>query len=163
MLRLLCSVMLVCWGVVAQAQDSYRISITVPAVETGDYKRPYGALWLAEANNQPIRVLKVWKQDDRWLSDLRFFWRKVLRAGVVIDGLTSATRGAGVRFVDWDGRGENGEALLPGAYKLCAELAREHGGRSAKCLKLDWPLQSLPLELHLKDGEFTHLILEASA
>lgn len=145
--------------VMSDVPADYRVSLQIPQMDVADYKRPYGALWLAHTDNSPIVVLRLWRDEERWLKDLKFFWRKVLRSGAKTDAVTRATRGPGQRVVNWDGTDASGNPLVAGEYKLCAEVAREHGGHTAKCIRFYHPLTKPLVELAL-DGEFTHLALQ---
>lgn len=134
---------------------NHPVEIELPKVANGDYQRPYVAVWISSKDNQSSQVLQLWHERERWLKDLKYFWRRILRKNPnSIDGVTGATRGPGHYKFNWDD-----ENYAPGYYKLCAEAAREHGGRTAKCLMFELPLlKSQQIEL---DGEFTKLRIEA--
>ncbi len=144
---------------IASKDNHYRVHLDIPAFDTSNYEKPYTSVWIANTKNQPLRVLQLWYEDDRWLKDLKYFWRRVLRINLqAADGVTGATRGPGQYTLDWDGLDRQGDSLSPGQYKLCAEVAREHGGRTAKCLQFEYPLAEA-IELRL-EGEFTRLAIE---
>ncbi|MCV6621878.1 MAG: DUF2271 domain-containing protein [Cellvibrionaceae bacterium] len=146
----------------ASNAEQYQITLELPSFDTGDYERPYTAVWVASAKNKPQRVVQLWYEDDRWLKDLKYFWRRVLRKNEqAADGVTGATKGPGLYQLQWDGLDHEANALANGQYKLCAEVAREHGGHNAKCLKFDWPLID-KVELKL-EGEFTTLSIESKS
>jgi len=139
--------------------QSYRVEIELAKFSSAEYHRPYVAVWIASPSNQPQQVLQLWSERDRWLKDLKYFWRRVLRKDPgASDGATGATRGPGRYHFSWDG--EAGKTRLPsGSYKLCAEAAREHGGHSAKCLNFDLPL-TMVQQIQL-NGEIIQLRIEA--
>ena len=145
---------------VAEPTNQYRIVLELPQFDTGNYERPYVAVWIATEQNQPVKVVRLWREHERWLKDLKYFWRRVLRINrQSVDGVTGATRGPGEYVMQWDGRNQQGSSLSPGRYKLCAEVAREYGGRTAKCLHFDYPLTSDREEIR-PQGEFTLLSIE---
>ncbi|WP_353409653.1 DUF2271 domain-containing protein [Pseudoteredinibacter isoporae] len=154
------SIALLCWAGSTLAAP-YKIDITLPNISAGDYERPYAAVWIANSKNKPQRVVQLWYEDERWLKDLKYFWRRVLRKDEhAADGVTGATKGPGVYSLLWDGLDNKGKDLPSGHYKLCAEVAREHGGHNAKCLTFDWPLgQKSELKL---EGELSQLSIEAT-
>ncbi|MBB6523602.1 DUF2271 domain-containing protein [Pseudoteredinibacter isoporae] len=155
------SMALLCW-VGSTVAAPYQIEIELPSFNVGDYERPYAAVWIANSKNKPQRVVQLWYEDDRWLKDLKYFWRRVLRKNEhAADGVTGATKGPGVYTLTWDGLDGKAKELAPGTYKLCAEVAREHGGHNAKCLKFEWPLTEKG-ELKL-EGEFSQLSIEAKS
>lgn len=113
------------------AQPSLDIELTVPSIDSPEYQRPYVAVWVEDARQQPVRTLELWREQDDWLKDLRRFWRKVgRRDSQVVDAVTSATRLSGTYQLHWDGKDDQGQALADGDYVLHLEAAREHGGRS---------------------------------
>lgn len=134
--------------------DSHKVEIELAKILSSDYQRPYVAIWVSNKDKHSTQVLQLWYERDRWLKDLKYFWRRILRKQPKsIDGVTGATRGPGTHQFNWDGKD-----LKPGIYKLCAEVAREHGGRTAKCMDFHLPLnqaQQITLE-----GEFTKLRIE---
>ena len=141
------------------AAQPYDIEIQLAKFTSGEYQRPYVAVWIANDKNKSQQVLQLWQERERWLKDLKYFWRRVLRKDPSsIDGVTGATRGPGLHHFSWDGYGKSGE-LAAGNYKLCAEVAREHGGHDAKCLPFKHPLKKAQ-QLKLQ-GEFTLLRIEA--
>ncbi|MBL4826284.1 MAG: DUF2271 domain-containing protein [Spongiibacteraceae bacterium] len=139
----------------------YEIQLTLPSFESGVYERPYVAVWVASSKNKPVSVLGVWRDEERWLKDLKHFWRRVLRMQTLaLDGVTGATKGPGEYRITWDGLDQEGKTLKSGQYKLCAEVAREHGDHSAKCIRFLYPLEIGLKEITLQ-GEFTRLVFNA--
>ena len=144
----------------ASLAAQHHIEIVLPSVDQANYERPYVAAWIANADNQTEEVLLLWQAQERWVKELKYFWRRVLRKNPnVIDGVTGATRGPGLYRFSWDNDVVN--PLRDGHYKLCAEVSREHGGRTAKCLEFELPLTEAQ-QLHLADGEFTDLRIKAT-
>ena len=57
-----------------------QITVELPAIETSQYHRPYVAVWVEDAQQQPVRLIALWVQKPDWLKDLRRFWRKIGRS-----------------------------------------------------------------------------------
>ena len=100
----------------------------MPDIATVSYKRPYVAVWLENDQRKAVATLEFWAAEDDWYKDLRAWWRKAGRyLGEQADGISSATRPAGVHRFSW----KPSEAQLSaGDYQLHIEVSREHGGRS---------------------------------
>jgi hypothetical protein len=113
----------------------YQLSVELPVIQEGQYHRPYVAIWVEDEQKNVLKNLALWKQKDKWLPDLKRYYRRVLRAAETpLDGFTGATKGPGVYQLEWDGRSDNNEVLAAGEYQLCIEAAREKGGREIQCL-----------------------------
>lgn len=112
-----------------------RLEITQPTLETTPYHRPYVAAWLETPERKGITTLALWfgrkEDDDKWLKDLRQWWRKLGRKAdaAVIDSYSGATRSPGVHVLEWSGKDQTGNPLPAGEYLLNIEAAREDGGR----------------------------------
>ena len=100
------------------------------------YRRPYVAIWLEDADEFPVRTAVLWMQTKqpgpRWHRDLlRWFRndgvRKLADGTDLIGTISSATRGAGQYKAVFDGKDDAGQPLKPGKYTLFIEVAREHG------------------------------------
>lgn len=121
------------------AMPAYQIKVTLPLIDSGQYHRPYVALWVEDKQHNAHRTLAVWMQKDKWLSDLKRFWRRVARSDRdLVDAVTGATHGPGTYSLQWDGLNDKGEKLMPGSYALCVEAAREKGGREALCVDFEF-------------------------
>lgn len=114
----------------AKATDA-SIELTLPAIDTAQYYRPYVAVWIEDEQQQPVKLLALWRKEPDWLKDLRRFWRKIGRSqDALVDASTGATRTAGAYTLRWDGSDNQGRPLPAGHYTLLVEAAREQGGRS---------------------------------
>lgn len=113
------------------------IDIEIPRQSVAEYHRPYVVGWLEKENAEVIHAgtLFVWfdvkKKFDagqKWLTDMRQWWRKSGRELTLpINGVTSATRAPGRHTMTIDAAKVSG--LKPGSYVLMVEAAREVGGR----------------------------------
>ena len=119
------------------------IVLTIPEVPSAQYYRPYVAVWVEDAQQQPVKLIALWRKEPDWLKDIRRFWRKIGRSDTaLVDAMTGATRTPGQYRLSWDGTNDQGQALAPGAYTLYVEASREQGGRSLQ--KIDFQLKGQP-------------------
>ncbi|WP_197453949.1 DUF2271 domain-containing protein [Caulifigura coniformis] len=100
------------------------------------YRRPYVAVWMEDADGFPVRTAVLWMQTKqpgpRWHRDLlRWFKndrvRKLADEKDLIGVISGATRGPGEYKAVFDGLDDAGKPLKPGKYTLYIEAAREHG------------------------------------
>lgn len=104
--------------------------------EGKQYRRPYVAIWLEDADEFPVKTAVLWMQTKqpgpRWHRDLlRWFRndgvRKLADQTDLIGTISSATRNAGEYKAVFDGKDDAGKPLPAGKYTLFIEVAREHG------------------------------------
>lgn len=122
------------------------VSLAIPTLKVAEYHRPYVAIWLEPAMGD-ARTLAVWydvklkdQEGEKWLRDVRTWWRKSGRTLTMpVDGVSGATRAPGTHKISFTpGKGPLG-ALAPGDYALMIEAAREVGGRELLRLPFQWP------------------------
>lgn len=110
------------------------VSYTIPKINESPYHRPYVAIWVEDTDGNQVATLQLHKQlkkGDKWLKDLRQFWRRNnKRASIHVDGVTSATKRPGKYTVSWDGLDQTGKAVALGEYVIRLEASREDGGRN---------------------------------
>jgi hypothetical protein len=113
------------------------VKFELPQLNVAEYHKPYVAMWIEKADGSIASTLSVLydvkKKDnagEKWVKDMRTWWRKAGReAQLPIDGVSGATRAAGVHTLSF-GPARTGIDKLPaGDYKLVVEAAREAGGR----------------------------------
>ena len=116
---------------VAQAA-TVDIAFDIPQPDTERYAKPYLAIWAEQGrDSQHLLVWHLQEEKDKWLSDLRRWWRKVGRYDHHVDGLTGATHAPGHYTEsfsvnsEWD------------TFTLYIEAVRENGGRSLVKSKID--------------------------
>lgn len=130
------------------------VGVEIPKLDVAEYHRPYVAVWVERPDNSVATNLAVWYQQkggkdaatgkqehgSKWLADLRQWWRRSGRsASLPIDGVSGATRPAGVHTLNFDDKQPQLAALKPGKYALVVEAAREVGGRELVRIPFDWP------------------------
>jgi hypothetical protein len=85
----------------------------------------------------------VKKKDNagtKWVKDLRTWWRKAGRElELPMDGVSGATRPAGVQTLNFAASKAGLDKLPAGDYKLVIEAAREAGGRELVRVPFTWP------------------------
>lgn len=99
----------------------------------GRARRPYFAAWVEDADKFPVRTLALWFQRERWLPELRAWYRsdrlRSMAEGTdIARSVSSATRSPGHYTLQWDGKDNQGKLVKPGKYTVYIECAREHGG-----------------------------------
>lgn len=131
----------------AHAGPEIAVTVEVPQLSVAEYHRPYVAIWVERPDQQTAANLSVWydqamrnREGEKWLKDLRQWWRRGGRAlQVPADGVTSATRAPGRHTVRFDAARGALSGLEPGQYNLVVEAAREVGGRELLRVPFQWP------------------------
>ena len=129
----------------AASAAELQVSLEVPQLKVAEYRRPYVALWVRNPDASSAGTLALWydpknKEEggQKWLKDLRLWWRKGGRAlRVPADGVTGPTRPPGVQTASFSGGAL--ASLPPGRYELVAEAARESGGHEVVSAPFQWP------------------------
>jgi hypothetical protein len=131
------------------------VGVEVPNLKVAEYHRPYVAVWVEREDQSVATNLAVWyqqkegkgeggkmEQGTKWLADLRQWWRRAGRSATLpIDGVSGATRPAGVHKLEFDDAKAPLAGLKAGSYKLVVESAREVGGREIVRIPFQWPPQ----------------------
>ena len=113
------------------------VKFELPQLNVAEYHKPYVAMWIERADQSVASTLAVLydvkKKDnagEKWVKDLRTWWRKAGReATLPIDGVSGATRAAGTHTMSFGPARTSIDKLPAGDYKLVVEAAREAGGR----------------------------------
>ena len=124
-------------GTSGQWNPGYELTINVEIPQTQGFgaRRPYVAVWIEDKDHFPVRTLAVWFQKERWLNELRAWYRddrlRAMSEGTqILNSVTSATRSPGKYTFKWDGKDNSGKPVKEGRYFVLVEAAREHGGYS---------------------------------
>jgi hypothetical protein len=123
------------------------IKLEVPRLDVAEYHRPYIAVWVENPDQSTATHLAVWYQTEskkedgtQWLKDLRQWWRRGGRElQMPVDGVTGATRPAGVYTLAFKSTDKRLATLSPGKYNLVVEATREVGGRELLRVPFEWP------------------------
>ena len=124
---------------VPASADTGTATFEIPRIEVSNYRKPYVAIWLEDADRKAVKMYRVLFDQspigDNWLPDLKTWWRRGGRAmEMPVAGVTRPTRGPGSYKLDMGSLAE----LPPGQYALVFEAAREKGGREVVKLPFEW-------------------------
>ncbi|MFC3607825.1 DUF2271 domain-containing protein [Stutzerimonas tarimensis] len=125
------------------------LAVEIPRLEVAEYHRPYVAIWIEKPDQSHVTDLAVWydvkmkdKEGEKWLKDLRQWWRRSGRAlEMPVDGVSGATRAVGTHTLTFTDNDARLEALPAGDYRVVVEAAREVGDRELLKLPFSWPPQ----------------------
>ena len=123
------------------------VSVEIPRLDVAEYHRPYVALWLEKPDQSHVANLAVWydlkmkdKEGEKWLKDMRQWWRRSGRSlEMPVDGVSAATRAVGTHQLSYKGSNAPLNSLPAGDYNLVVEAAREVGGRELLRVPFTWP------------------------
>jgi len=126
-----------------------QLEVEIPRLQVAEYHRPYVAIWLEQPDQKHVANLAVWydqklkdKEGEKWLKDLRQWWRRSGRSlEMPVDGVSGATRAVGKHRLSFSNADAPFKQLAPGDYRLVVEAAREVGGRELLRLPFTWPPQ----------------------
>lgn len=126
------------------------VTIEIPRLQVAEYHRPYVGVWV-EGPDQSVAatlavlydVKKADREGEKWLKDMRQWWRRVGRdLTLPADGISGPTKAPGEHRLEYTvGKGPLGE-LAPGEYTLVVEAAREVGGRELLRIPFTWPAKA---------------------
>lgn len=122
------------------------VKFELPRLNVAEYHKPYVAIWIERADQGVAANLAVLydvkmknREGEKWLKDLRTWWRKAGReASMPIDGVSGATRPPGTHTMKFDAARHGLDKLPAGAYTLVVEASRESGGREVLKLPFNW-------------------------
>src|SRR5450830_2090222 len=129
------------------AAAEVNVKVDIPRLSVAEYHRPYVAVWLERPDQSVAATLAVWydvkkkdKEGEKWLKDLRQWWRRAGRdVHMPVDGVSGATRPAGDQQLTFSSDKGPLAQLPAGDYILMVEAAREVGGREVVKVPLQWP------------------------
>ncbi|RZA34239.1 MAG: DUF2271 domain-containing protein [Lysobacteraceae bacterium] len=122
------------------------VKFELPRLNVAEYHKPYVAIWLERTDQSVASNLAVLydlklkdREGEKWLKDLRTWWRKAGReASMPIDGVSGATRAPGTHTMKFDAARSGLDKLPAGDYTLVVEASRESGGREVVKLPFNW-------------------------
>lgn len=124
--------------VVGSSPAALRVDYTIPDLEAGEYRRPYLAIWITDAERQVVRNLLLLGESRRWAQENSRWWRQVgKRDRMMLDGFALATRRPGSYVVTWDGYDDYGRLTAEQPLVLHVEAAREYGGHDYQRIAID--------------------------
>ena len=130
------------------------VTIDLPRLD-GRARRPYFAAWVEDGDKFPVRTIALWFQRDRWLPELRAWYRSdrlraMAQGSDITRSVSSATRSPGHYTLQWDGKDNQGKLVKPGKYTVYIECAREHGGYDLFHKEID--CNGTPSQIQLPGG-----------
>jgi len=121
------------------------INFAIEKPKTGNYQRPYVALWIENKSRKVIKNLLLFGQSEQWMSKNSYWWRRQGRKSpLLLEGFAQASRRPGQYQTTWFGDDDYGHIVKDGQYTLNLEVTREHG---------DHEKQSITFELGDKPTE----------
>ncbi len=123
------------------------LKLDVPQLNVAEYHKPYIAAWMENADQKVVTNLAVLydtkkkdKAGEKWLKDMRQWWRKSGRELTMpVDGVSGATRAPGEHTLTFPVQKDALNKLPAGQYTLVVEAAREAGGRELVKVPVAWP------------------------
>ncbi|WP_091738129.1 DUF2271 domain-containing protein [Phenylobacterium immobile] len=119
-----------------------KVTYDVPRIPVAEYHAPYVVVWIentATGEAAGTLSLRFRPNHEKWLKDMRQWWRKAGRAqGADLAGVTGPTRAPGVQDMTFSGAKSPLKELKPGQYSLVVEAAREGGGHESVRVPFTW-------------------------
>ena len=125
----------------------FKLDVEIPRLDVAEYHRPYVAIWLEKPDQSHVANLAVWydlkmqnREGEKWLKDLRQWWRRSGRSlQMPVDGVSAATRAVGTHSLRFNSQDAAFKALPAGEYRVVVEAAREVGGVEVVRAPFQWP------------------------
>jgi len=129
------------------------VNFELSRISDNRYRRPYVAVWITDEEKVPVRTLCLWMGRDRWLPDLRSWYRddrfrQLVDNTDLVSTTSTATRPPGKYKLKWDGKDDSGKLLKPGKYFIQIEATREHG--TYQLMKTEFEISDKPFNKTLK-------------
>jgi thiamine biosynthesis lipoprotein ApbE len=130
------------------------VNFEIP-VQSGFAKRPFVAIWIEDADRFPVRTLALWYHEDRYLTEMKSWYRadrlrSMSETTSIVRTKGSATRSPGKYSVKWDGKDNDGKPVKAGTYTVYLEVSREHG--TYQLLKQVMKFTGTPQKVELTPG-----------
>jgi thiamine biosynthesis lipoprotein len=117
------------------------------------FRSPYVAIWVTDADNNPVKTLVLIGSIKEWQQDNYIWWGQNRENTTrLVDTLSMSTRGTGQYKVLWDGIDDSGRKVAAGKYILHVETSRERGRHTHRSLELD-VTSAKPFEAELPQNE----------
>jgi len=130
------------------------VNFEIPTL-AGAAKRPFIAIWIEDADRFPVRTLALWYHEDRWLTEMKAWYRadrlrSLSENRSIVRSIGAATRPPGKYTVKWDGKDNDGKLVNGGTYTVFLEAAREHG--TYQLLRQEMTFTGAPQHVDFKPG-----------
>lgn len=141
---------------------SANIRFALPKIRSGNYRKPYVALWIENKKRKVVKNLLLLGDSERWMSENSVWWRRQGRKNpTLLDIMARPTRRAGEYQLQWSGRDDFGKAVAAGEYQLIIEAAREHGGHEKISIPFELGKPIKQTEKGQKEIQFIELELRS--
>jgi FAD:protein FMN transferase len=144
-------------GTAASFDPSMELAVAfeIPTMTVANYKRPFIAIWIEDADKFPLRTLALWYHEDRWLTESKAWYRADRLRGMsettsIVRSIGAATRPAGKYTIKWDGKDNAGKPVKPGTYTVFLESVREHG--TYQIIRQEMTFTGAPQHFDFKPG-----------
>jgi FAD:protein FMN transferase len=136
-------------------QFEFIINFQLNRISGRRYRRPYVAVWITDADKVPVKTLSLWIQKERWLPDLKSWYRddklrRLFDDTDLVETISSATRPPGKYRLKWDGTDDLGLPTKPGNYFLQIEVTREHG--TYQIIRKELTIQNEPFKIDFEEN-----------
>jgi thiamine biosynthesis lipoprotein len=108
------------------------------AERSADFRSPYMAMWITDADDRPVHTLFLLGTSAEWQRE-NFVWWSMHRnrAKQLIDLRSQATALSGRYNLYWNGRDDDWKPLPVGKYTLHLETSQERGKHTHRSLPLE--------------------------
>ena len=119
------------------------VNFDIPRLPVAEYHAPFVSIWIENPTDAaaPSQTLAVWYKPnhEKWLKDMRQWWRKAGREMTFpADGISGATHAPGPQKATFSAAKSPLKDLKPGQYMLVVEAAREAGGHETVRVPFTW-------------------------
>jgi hypothetical protein len=122
-----------------------RVEMEIPYQRATEYHFPYVAIWIERPDQTPVATLAVWSdrnlrgtERQRYLAELRTWWRVIGREPLSVDGFSGPTRAPGLNGVAILGSNPLLRDVPRGMYNVVIETAREEGAHELVRVPIQW-------------------------
>jgi thiamine biosynthesis lipoprotein len=132
------------------------ISYTEPADKDleADFRLPYIALWITDAQNRPVNTVFMLGADATWQRDNFIWWGSYNeRAEHMVELRSRGTTLSGRYQIYWPGLDDDWNPVPIGKYTLHLETSQEHGKHSYRTMPIEIGRERFKLSFpNLKDS-----------
>lgn len=120
---------------------------------SADFRSPYMAMWITDANNKPVRTVLMVGRELDWQRD-NFVWWGMNRARTqqLVQMRSLPTSSSGRYQMYWPGTDDDQKPVPVGKYILHLETSQERGKHSYRSLPLELGRDSFRTELPQLEG-----------
>ena len=118
-----------------------------------DFRTPYMALWITDANDTPVRTVFMVGTEAKWHRDNFVWWASHrARAMKLVELRSEATALSGRYPMYWSGIDDEWNAVPLGQYTLHLETSQERGKHTHRSITLELGRERFKTELPMMQG-----------